>query len=191
MGNSNSAYLNVNQVTQEYDFIVVGAGSSGAALASRLSEDPNVSVLLLEAGRKADVLEAKMPVACGKLQHGEFDWNYFAETQPGVASMGLIDGKSFWPRGKCLGGSSVLNYMAYIRGNSADFDSWEELGAKGWSYNEVLPFFKKLEDNQLETFDEGYHSQGGPITVTMKTPTNEIATAFVKSGMEIGYKEVD
>lgn len=96
---------------KKYDFIVVGGGSGGCTVASRLSEDSSVSVLLLEAGGNGLVLDARIPAAAGKLQHTDLDWNDYCEPQENRACTKLIDGKSFWPRGKCLGGSSVINYM--------------------------------------------------------------------------------
>jgi choline dehydrogenase len=123
-----------------FDFIVVGGGSAGAVIAARLSEDPNCQVALIEAGKQPPETEL-IPAACASLQlSSETDWMYTAD--PGKAGLGLQGGRVPVPRGKMLGGSSSINYMAYVRGHPGDFDSWAAGGASGWSYDEVLPYFK-------------------------------------------------
>ncbi|KAH9255198.1 hypothetical protein BASA81_006638 [Batrachochytrium salamandrivorans] len=132
--------------SQPYDYIVCGAGSAGCAVASRLSENPKVRVLLLEAGGNGLALDARVPAACGKLQTTQMDWADFIEPQAGVACTGFLDGKAFWPRGKGLGGSSLINYMAYVRGQPADFDSWAaECGDERWAFKHCLPAFERIE----------------------------------------------
>jgi choline dehydrogenase-like flavoprotein len=141
-----SISISRNNWDQEYDYIVVGAGSAGAVVANRLSEDPSTKVLLLEAGGSENIF-SDIPVAAATLQMTPIDWAY--QTEPQEAScFGLINRRSRWPRGRVLGGSSVLNYMLYIRGNSRDYDSWARNGAYGWSWDEVLPYFIKSEDNR-------------------------------------------
>ena len=158
-----------NDFLNEYDFIVgkqtvfftvhtrpnksinslviqVGAGSAGAALANRLSELDDRMVLLIEAGGSENVL-SDIPIAAATLQMTTIDWAYQSEPQE-AACFGLINRRSRWPRGRVLGGSSVLNYMLYVRGNARDYDKWERLGNPGWSWSEVLPYFIKSEDNQ-------------------------------------------
>lgn len=124
-----------------YDYVIVGAGSAGCVLAARLSEDPGVRVLLLEAGGPDDRREIQIPAAFSKIFKTPLDWNYSTEPQVNLHWRAL-----YWPRGKVLGGSSSINAMIYIRGNRLDYDDWERLGNRGWSYEEVLPYFRKAED---------------------------------------------
>ncbi|XP_049274576.1 glucose dehydrogenase [FAD, quinone] isoform X2 [Rhipicephalus sanguineus] len=132
---------------EEYDYIIVGGGSAGAVVASRLSEDPEVSVLLLEAGRLPNLF-LDVPLLAAEIQQTKFDWAYLTVPQE-AACFGLKNRQSRWPRGKVLGGSSVLNYMLYIRGNQRDYDRWEQqLGCEGWGWRSVLPYFVKSEDNR-------------------------------------------
>ncbi|XP_071050377.1 glucose dehydrogenase [FAD, quinone]-like [Onthophagus taurus] len=170
----------------EYDFIVVGGGSAGAVVASRLSEIPNWNVLLLEAGPDENEV-TDVPSLAAYLQLGEFDWAY--KTEPtGKACLGMKNNRCNWPRGKVLGGSSVLNYMLYVRGNKHDYDHWEELGNIGWNYKNVLYYFKKSEDNRnpyLAATD--YHGKNGYQTVQESPWRTPLAVAWVQAGKEMGY----
>jgi len=121
----------------ELDYVIVGAGSAGCVLANRLSEDPKVKVLLLEAGCRDTRKEIHIPLAFSKLFKGPCDWTYFTEPEAQLGNRSL-----YWPRGKMLGGSSSMNAMIYIRGNHADYDQWRDLGNPGWGYADVLPYFK-------------------------------------------------
>lgn len=182
--------------SQEYDFIIVGAGSAGATIASRLAEDSNVTVALIEAGTQALELEAKIPAACGKMQKSVFDWGFVTEKSPN-SSLALKDNRMLWPRGKCLGGSSVLNYMAYVRGAKEDFNIWEnDFGAVGWGWNGVLPYFKKSEDFLSSTnavfIDKEVHGTGGPLGISLPiNPIKPVANAFIESAKQLGFQNSD
>jgi choline dehydrogenase len=163
-----------------FDYIIVGAGSAGCVLANRLSADPAVSVLLVEAGAPDRKMEIHIPAAYSKLNHTTLDWGYFSEPQPHV-----LNRKMYLPRGKTLGGSSSTNAMAYVRGNRADYDEWAAMGNAGWSYEDVLPYFIRSEHN--EQIHNSYHGQGGELNVTFaqryRTP---VADAFVAACVEQG-----
>ena len=162
-----------------YDYIIVGAGSAGCALANRLTEDPSTTVLLLEAGGPDDVQEIHIPVAFSSLFKSPLDWAYETEEQPHLNNRRL-----YWPRGKVLGGSSSINAMVYIRGNRRDYDHWSELGNEGWSYANVLPYFKKAENEERGASE--YHGTGGPLNVTDLRTLNPLSHAFVEAGVEAG-----
>lgn len=181
-----------NQVKVQYDFIIVGGGSAGAVVASRLSENPAWKVLLLEAGTD-ESSASDVPVFANFLQQGSFDWQYRLEPQPGRACLGLEDGRCNWPRGKVLGGSSVLNYMLYVRGNKGDYDGWEKLGNPGWGYESVLPYFRKSEDNKNPYLakDTRHHGTGGYLTVQEPPWKTPVAVSFVEAGVELGYENRD
>ena len=153
-----------------FDIVVVGAGSAGAVLAARLSEDPSLRVALLEAGGPPPP-EESMPVAVASLQlNPETDWMYTAD--PGGVGRGLVDNRMMVPRGKMLGGTSGINYMAYVRGHPGDFDAWAEQGAHGWGYEDVLPYFKNSEGLQPSgdiVVDADAHDTDGPLGVSVRT----------------------
>jgi choline dehydrogenase-like flavoprotein len=164
-----------------YDYIIIGAGSAGCVLANRLSEDPTVKVLLLEAGGRDARKEIHIPVAFSKLFKTPCDWAYYTEPEPHLANRSL-----YWPRGKVLGGSSSINAMIYIRGHRADYDQWRDLGNPGWGYDDVLSYFKKSE-NQEHGASE-YHGASGPLRVCDLRAVNPLADAFVEAGLQAGFK---
>ena len=164
-----------------FDYIVIGAGSAGCVLANRLSADPSVRVLVLEAGGSDRKLSVRIPSAFAKQFRTELDWNYQSEPEPS-----LIGRSVYLPRGRALGGSSSMNSMLYIRGHRSDYDWWAERGATGWSYAEVLAYFKRSEDN--ERLKDEYHAQGGPLHVSDPSWTSELADRFIASGEAIGIR---
>ncbi|XP_015597081.1 glucose dehydrogenase [FAD, quinone] [Cephus cinctus] len=175
-----------------YDFIVVGGGSAGAVMASRLSEISNWTVLLLEAGSDENEI-SDVPALAGYTQLSEFDWKY--QTSPPTSSaycLAMIGDRCNWPRGKVLGGSSVLNAMIYVRGNRLDYDNWARMGNPGWSYEEVLPYFIKSEDNRNPYLARSpYHGSGGYLTVQESPWRTPLSVTFVKAGSELGYENRD
>ncbi|CAN7975629.1 unnamed protein product, partial [Ixodes persulcatus] len=169
----------------------VGGGSAGCLLANRLSANPRVTVLLLEAGGLED---ASTDVPLFALLHfnGRHDWAYRTEPQK-HSCQSMKDKASPWPRGKVLGGSSVLNFMMYVRGNKRDFDSWaHDYGAHGWSYEEVLPYFKSVETFHVDAFaDNGYHGHTGELPISYPNTQTILSEVFLEAGKELGYNYVD
>jgi len=169
----------------EFDYIIVGAGSSGCTLAGRLSENPNNRVLLLEAGGKDWHPFIHMPAGLAKLIGlDSINWSY--ETEP---QSELNDRQMYWPRGKVLGGSSSINAMCYCRGHRKDYDSWAESGASGWNASNVLPYFIKSEDQENGVSE--YHGTGGPLSVQNLRHTNELSGLFLNAAVEAGFERTD
>ena len=171
----------MSNTTMAHDFVVVGAGSAGCALAHRLTEDSDRDVLLLEAGQPDDKEEIHTPPLFPELYRTAVDWDYYTEPQPE-----LHDRKLYHPRGKTLGGSSSLNAMIYIRGHPWDYDHWADLGNDGWSYEAMLDHFKRAE--HFEPGDGDFHGEGGPLNVTTLEDTHPVSEALVEGMAEAGIE---
>ena len=168
----------------EADFVVIGAGSAGCAVAARLSEDPATRVVLLEAGGEDKNRWIHIPLGFGKtFADPSVNWCYETEPDPGAAGR-----KVYWPRGKVLGGSSSINGMVYIRGQAEDFDHWRQLGNTGWSFDDVLPYFRRSE-HQVRGADD-FHGSGGPLCVS-DVERHPICEAFIDSAMQLGFPRND
>ena len=187
-GNSGQRAVLTDQLDDEYDYIVVGGGSAGSVVASRLSEDKDKKVLLLEAGGFWDEFPwLHVPIRWLDLQNTEYDWEYYTEPQ-NVSCLGLKEKRSFWPRGRVLGGCSMHNAVVYTRGSRFDYDEWSARGCKGWSYREVLPYFMKAEDILVPDLKKSkYHSSGGPLAVS-EGKTTPLADAYLKAAKELGWR---
>lgn len=180
----------VEHIYECYDFVIIGAGSAGSVLANRLSENPDVKVLLLEAGQDENVL-SDVPVLFPILQTSSIDWQFVTEPSDHYC-LSMVDKRCKWPRGKVLGGSSVLNAMLYIRGNKRDYDNWANMGNTGWSYEEVLPYFLKSEDMKIPEYqNDPYHSTGGPLTIEYFSYEQPITRKILEAGQQLGYNLVD
>jgi choline dehydrogenase len=163
-----------------YDYVVVGGGSGGCVVAARLAEQEAATVALLEAGPPDDLPEIEIPALLGLLFKSHVDWDFATEPEPG------LDGRrGYLPRGRMLGGSSSINGMVYIRGNAADFDEWEALGCDGWGYSDVLPYFRRSEDN--ERGQDEYHGIGGPLGVADSRSGYAISDAWVEAAVQAGF----
>jgi choline dehydrogenase-like flavoprotein len=159
-----------------YDYVIVGAGSAGCVLAARLSEDPEVSVLLLEAGPPDVNQNVHVPLGYLQLARTEVDWDYASAPEPNCNGRRVS-----LPRGRVLGGSSSINAMVYIRGNRRDYDEW---GVSGWGWDDLFPYFLKAEDNERGASE--WHAIGGPLPVSDQRSNNRISPAFVEAGVEAG-----
>ena len=169
----------------QYDYIIVGAGSAGCVLANRLSSDKNNNVLLIEAGPENNALSLKMPAAVlSNLNSTKHNWAFQGEPEP------QFNGRTLkHDRGKTLGGSSSINGMVFIRGHALDFERWRQAGCEGWSYADVLPYFKRMES--YEGGADEYRGDSGPVQVHRPTVKDPLTRAFLKAGGEAGYPLTD
>lgn len=174
-----------NQFMDEvFDYIVIGAGSAGGTLAARLTESGRHRVLLLEGGASHKDLMVSMPSGWGQMVNSsKYSWGHETEPEKHAAQRRIS-----LPRGKRLGGSSSINGMVYVRGDRADFDSWSDLGATGWSYEELLPYFARTEDQQCteDTFTRPWHGRGGPLTASNLPSAHPVSLAMVRAAVEAG-----
>ena len=172
--------MNNNNDASEFDYVIVGAGSAGCVLANRLSADGKHSVLLLEAGPKDTNIWIHVPLGYGKLfKEKSVNWMYQTEPEPGLNGRQV-----FQPRGKVLGGSSSINGLLYVRGQHEDYDRWRQRGNAGWGYDDVLPYFKKAENQQRGA--DKYHGTGGPLPVSDWRHADPLSEAFVVAAAEVG-----
>jgi len=167
-------------VAENYDFVVVGAGSAGCVVANRLSESGKFRVLLLEAGGRDRNPWIHIPLGTGKVfNNPRLNWRYESEPEPALGGRVL-----YQPRGKVLGGTGSINGMIYCRGNRSDYDQWHARGLSGWRYDDVLPFFRKAEDQQRG--EDRYHGVGGPLSVSGPASRHPLADAFIASAADLG-----
>ncbi len=169
----------------EFDYVIVGAGSAGCVLANRLSADPSRRVLLIEAGPRDTYIWIHIPVGYFKTMHNpRTDWCMKAEPDPG------LNGRQIqWPRGRVLGGSSSINGLLYVRGQAEDYDQWRQLGCTGWSYDDVLPYFRRSEDQ--ERGEDAFHGVGGPLAVSNMRVQRDVCDAYIDAAEEIGIPRND
>ncbi len=170
---------------QQFDYVIVGGGSAGCVLANRLSADPATTVALLEAGGDGTGLLLRVPIgAVATLPRPRHNWCFESVPQPGLNGR-----RAYQPRGKTLGGSSAINAMIYTRGHRSDYDHWAALGNPGWSYDDVLPYFRKAEHN--ERLSNGFHGQGGPLNVADLRTDNPWHARLIDGAREAGFPITD
>lgn len=175
----------VHRSGQTYDYIIVGAGSAGCVLANRLSEDGRHTVLLLEAGPRDNSPWIHIPIGYGKTMfHPVYNWGFHTEPEPGMKNR-----RVYWPRGRGLGGSSSINGLIYVRGQPEDYDGWAALGNRGWSWREVLPYFRKLEHNTRGASE--FHGADGPVWCSDIGERHELMEAIIRAASGVGVPRND
>ncbi|XP_037822499.1 glucose dehydrogenase [FAD, quinone]-like [Lucilia sericata] len=185
-----SRYNDVPQQNAEYDFVIVGGGPAGCVLANRLSENPNWQVYLIEAGGLESIIH-QVPAMAAFLQGTHSNWGYKSVPQK-ASCFGMPNNECSLPRGKVLGGTSSINFMIYNRGNKRDFDRWAEFGNEGWSYQDVLPYFLKSENAQLQGLEYSpYHNHSGPLNVEDVRYRTKFVHAYVKAAQQAGHAKTD
>ena len=162
-----------------FDYIIVGAGSAGCVLANRLSEDSSCTVALVEAGGEPDPRLAHVPGAATWMQNTRSDWAFST-----VPQRELFNRRIAYPRGRVLGGTSILNFMVYVRGNAGEFDNGAQMGNTGWSYLDVLPYFKKAETNA--SISDRYHGDAGPLNVETNAHRHALCDLFIEAATSLG-----
>ena len=165
------------------DYVIVGAGTAGCVLAARLTEDPDVTVQLLEAGGPDTAPEIHVPAMFPVVFKSSLDWDLLGEPEPGLGGRRL-----YLPRGRVIGGSGSINAMIYLRGHRADFDGWAADGCTGWSYDEVLPYFKRSEDN--ERGEDAFHGVGGPLSVSDSRSLTSFTDLMLEAAVQAGYEHI-
>ncbi|KAK9501045.1 hypothetical protein O3M35_002167 [Rhynocoris fuscipes] len=179
-----------DELKKEYDFIIVGAGSAGSVMANRLTEIPEWNVLLFEAGGE-ETIESQTPFLAVNVWGGPLDWNY-TTTYKSLNCLEKASGMCFWPRGKVMGGTSSINSQIYLRGTRQDHNNWAALGNVGWSYEDILPYYKKSEDSLVPSGNDAqFHGYKGYQPISPIPYRSVISGAFIEAGKELGYKETD
>ena len=181
----NFTHYKVSKLMDNFNFIIIGAGSAGCVLANRLSENPNNKILLIEAGGRDSYPWIHIPVGYYKTMHNpKTDWCYKTEPDETMENRSIP-----YPRGKTLGGSSSINGLLYIRGQEQDYDIWRQLGNKGWGWNDVLPYFLKAENQERGKSE--FHNIGGPLSVSDQRIKLPILDAFMNAAEEVGIPKVN
>ncbi|KAL3265763.1 hypothetical protein HHI36_009964 [Cryptolaemus montrouzieri] len=173
----------------EFDFIIVGAGSSGSVILNRLAQIAEWNILMLEAGGEEDDF-SDIPGTMFYTHLSDKNWGYNTTSQT-TSCLGMNHNQCVYPRGRVIGGSGTINALMYVRGNKNDFDNWQELGNPGWSYDNLLPYFKKSEHYEIEDGDKQFHSTTGLWNVTYFTPPEPVTQYFLEANRELGFKYVD
>lgn len=179
----------ITELRKSYDFIIIGGGSAGCVLAARLSEISHWNILLLEAGGNEPFL-MDIPALFLAFQRGPWDWNYKTESSEKYC-LAMKNKQCFWPRGKVLGGCSAINAMLYIRGNRKDYDQWSKLGNNGWDYENILPYFKKMEDMRISGLENNsFHGYGGPLSVEKFRCTSSLKDIFLDAAKQLNIVSI-